>query len=247
MKDLQIFNRGGQLYTDSREVAKMIGKDHSHLMRDITGYIEILNQSKIGFVEFFTKSSYQDAKGEFRPCYSITKKGCEFVANKLTGEKGILFTAAYVNAFHSMEDKLTQPKLPSTYLDALKALVESEESKQQLIQQAEVDKPKVLFANSVAGSKTSILIRDLAKLITQNGYNIGEKRLFEWLRKHEYLISKPGRDYNSPSQKSMNLKLMEVKETNIDHSDYSETKKTPLITGKGQQYFINKFLAEKSA
>ncbi|HCW79903.1 MAG TPA: hypothetical protein DG942_02215 [Ruminococcaceae bacterium] len=114
MNNLTVFNRDGQLYTDSREVAEMIGKDHAHLMRDITGYIEVLNQSKIGFVDFFKKSGYKDAKGEERPCYNITKKGCEFVANKLTGEKGIIFTAAYVNAFHYMEDKLagkpTKPK-----------------------------------------------------------------------------------------------------------------------------------------
>jgi Rha family phage regulatory protein len=114
MNELTVFNRDGQLYTDSREVAEMIGKDHAHLMRDITGYIEVLNQSKIGFVDFFKKSGYKDAKGEERPCYSITKKGCEFVANKLTGKKGIAFTAIYVNAFHDMENKLagkpTKPK-----------------------------------------------------------------------------------------------------------------------------------------
>ena len=104
---LSVFQQGNQLYTDSREVAKMIGKDHAHLMRDITGYIEVLNQSKIGFVDFFKKSGYKDAKGEERPCYNITKKGCEFVANKLTGKKGIIFTAAYVDAFHYMEDKLS--------------------------------------------------------------------------------------------------------------------------------------------
>jgi anti-repressor protein len=111
--------------------------------------------------------------------------------------------------------------------------------------QAEEDKPKVLFANSVAGSKTSILIRDLAKLISQNGYEIGEKRLFEWMRRNGYLISKYGRDYNSPTQKSMKMGLMEVKETAIAHTNGTQTAKTPLITGKGQQYFINKFMKIK--
>ena len=110
--------------------------------------------------------------------------------------------------------------------------------------QAEENKSKVLFANSVSGSKTSILIRDLAKLISQNGNKIGEKRLFEWLRVNGYLISKYGRDRNSPTQKSMEMKLMEVKETAIAHSDGTYTEKTPLITGKGQQYFINKFISK---
>jgi anti-repressor protein len=104
------------------------------------------------------------------------------------------------------------------------------------------DAPKVLFADSVAGSKTSILIRDLAKLLNQNGYHTGETRLFATLRERGYLICKKGRDYNSPTQKSMDLGLMEVKETAINHSDGTIiTNKTPLITGKGQQYFIERF------
>jgi len=109
----------------------------------------------------------------------------------------------------------------------------------------EQDKPKVLFANSVSGSHTSILIRDLSKLLNQNGIDIGEKRLFEWLRANGYLIVKLGRDYNSPSQKSMNLKLMEIKESAIVRTAGTETKKTTLVTGKGQLYFINKFLGEE--
>lgn len=107
MKDLTVFNRHGQLYTDSREVAEMVGKDHKHLLRDIDGYISVLGQSKIGPSDFFVKSTYTSSQNKQLPCYLITKKGCEFVANKLTGEKGIIFTAAYVNAFHAMEDRLT--------------------------------------------------------------------------------------------------------------------------------------------
>lgn len=117
MNDLQIFNRDGQLYTDSREVAKMIGKDHRHLLRDIDGYcatLEKVTEPKIGLSDFFVKTTYKDTTGRTLPCYLITKKGCEFVANKLTGEKGIIFTAAYVNAFHSMEDKLAGRQLKSS-------------------------------------------------------------------------------------------------------------------------------------
>ena len=106
MNDLTVFNRGGQLYTDSREVAKMVGKRHADLMRDIARYTETMKKSterKIASSDFFAESTYQDTTGRTLPCYLITKKGCEFVANKLTGEKGILFTAAYIDAFHSME------------------------------------------------------------------------------------------------------------------------------------------------
>lgn len=92
---------------DSREVAEMMGKEHHKLMRDIRRYEIQFNQSNIGFVDFFRESTYEDSKGETRPCYSITKKGCEFIAHKLTGTKGTAFTARYINRFHEMEDIIT--------------------------------------------------------------------------------------------------------------------------------------------
>lgn len=112
----------------------------------------------------------------------------------------------------------------------------------QLTAKIEADRPKVLFADSVAGSQTSILIRDMAKLLAQNGYPTGEKRLYATLREQGYLIKSESRDYNSPTQRSMEMGLMEVKETTITHSTGSQIRKTPLITGKGQQYFIKRFL-----
>lgn len=107
------------------------------------------------------------------------------------------------------------------------------------------DKPKVIFADAVSTSKTSILIGDLAKIIKQNGVDIGQKRLFAWLREGGYLIKRKGGDYNMPTQRSMELGLFEVKETAITHSDgHTTISKTPKVTGKGQQYFINKFLKQ---
>ena len=105
------------------------------------------------------------------------------------------------------------------------------------------DKPKVIFADAVSTSKTSILIGDLAKIIKQNGIDIGQKRLFAWLRDNGYLIKRNGSDYNMPTQCSMELGLFEVKETIISRPDGHVTvNKTPKVTGKGQQYFINKFI-----
>ncbi|MDO4282375.1 MAG: phage antirepressor KilAC domain-containing protein [Clostridia bacterium] len=107
----------------------------------------------------------------------------------------------------------------------------------------EEQKHKVLFADSVSASKKSILVREMAKYLCQNGIDIGEKRLFKILRKNGYLVSKYGDDYNTPTQKSMNLGLFELKKTTILHSNgYETTSKTPKITGKGQIYFVNKFL-----
>lgn len=126
-----------------------------------------------------------------------------------------------------------------------RALKLADQKIHHLTAKVEADKPKVLFADSVATAKTSILIGELAKIIRQNGFEIGEKRLFEWLRDNGYLIKRFGTDHNAPTQRSMELGLFEVKETSISHSDGHVTvSKTTKVTGKGQQYFINKFLGE---
>lgn len=110
--------------------------------------------------------------------------------------------------------------------------------------EVEANRPKVLFADAVAAAKTSILIGELAKLLKQNGVkDMGQNRLFDWMRNNGYLIRRKGTDYNMPTQRSMELGLMEIKETSISHADgHVSVSKTPKITGKGQQYFISKLL-----
>ena len=104
-------------------------------------------------------------------------------------------------------------------------------------------RPKEIFADAVSVSKTDILIGDLAKLIKQNGHDIGQKRLFSWLREKGYLIKRKGLDWNMPTQKAMEMKLFRVKETVVTHSDgHTTVSKTPKVTGKGQVYFVNKFM-----
>ncbi|EGQ1698953.1 phage antirepressor KilAC domain-containing protein [Staphylococcus pseudintermedius] len=116
----------------------------------------------------------------------------------------------------------------------------------QLEAKIERDKPKIVFADAVATTKTSILVGELAKIIKQNGVNIGQRRLFEWLRQNGYLIKRKGVDYNMPTQYSMERELFEIKETTISHSDgHTSISKTPKVTGKGQQYFVNKFLNQE--
>lgn len=117
---------------------------------------------------------------------------------------------------------------------------------QVLEAQSEENRPKVLFADSVAASHTSILIFDLAKILKQNGVEIGGHRLFDWMRKNGYLVRRDGSDHNMPTQRSMEMGLFEVKETTVSHSDgHISVNKTPKVTGKGQQYFINLFLSKK--
>lgn len=112
-----------------------------------------------------------------------------------------------------------------------------------LEEQRELDRPKVLFANAVAAARTSILVGELAKVLKQNGVDMGQNRLFTWLRENGYLIRRNGSDYNMPTQKAMEMGLFEIKETVVAHADgHTDTKKTPKVTGRGQQYFINKFL-----
>ena len=114
----------------------------------------------------------------------------------------------------------------------------------QLTEKVEQDKPKVLFADAVTTAKSSILVGELAKLIRQNGYPIGQKRLFQWLRANGYLNTK-GEEYNTPSQYSMERGLMEIKKSTVNNPDGSVfVTKTPKVTGKGQQYFINKLLTK---
>lgn len=109
--NLTILNYEGINVIDSREVSEMVGKRHDNLIRDIKKYIEvILTNSKLRALDFFIEDSYEDSKGELRTCYLLTKKGCEMVANKMTGEKGILFTAEYVQAFNQMEQIAQAPK-----------------------------------------------------------------------------------------------------------------------------------------
>lgn len=118
---------------------------------------------------------------------------------------------------------------------------------QVLEAKAEEDKPKVLFADSVAASNTSILVGELAKLLRQNGVDIGGTRLFRWMRENGYLIRRSGSDYNMPTQRSMEMGLFTIKETAITHADGTVTvSKTVKVTPKAQIYFVNKFLGEKN-
>ncbi len=190
---LNVFVKGNQLYTDSREVAEMVGKRHDHLVRDIDGYVAVISQTpKLGADEFFVKSGYKAGTGKNYPCYLITKKGCEFVANKLTGQKGIIFTAEYINAFHYMENKLKEKTddklaLPKDYPSALRALADEYEKNQKLTnenaeqkQLIAEQKPKVNYYDIILRSKNAITITQIAK-----DYGKTAQWLNEFLHNHK--------------------------------------------------------------
>ena len=134
---------------------------------------------------------------------------------------------------------------PDTLIKLATNLKEEQEKRKQAERVIEEQKPKVLFADAVETSKTSVLVGELAKIIKQNGYNIGQNRLFKWLRDKGYLM-KRGNSRNLPTQKSMELGLFEVKKRTINNPDGSiRTTSTPMVTGKGQVYFVEKFLGER--
>lgn len=250
MNNLKLVVENGKLVADSREVAEMIGKRHDNLVRDINGYVEAMSTDlKIEVSDFFIKTSYRDASGKSNTRYDITKQGCEMVANKLTGKKGIMFTAVYVQRFNDMEKELSRPHDSYMIADPVERALkwaEEEKVRQEQAIALEAAKPKTLFADAVSSSNTSILVRDMAKVLHQNGINIGQNRMFGWLREHGYLI-KSGSDKNMPTQRAMEMKLFSIKEgTYIDSNGNNITTKTPKVTGKGQIYFVNKFLATQA-
>lgn len=222
-----------QAVTTSLRVAEVFGKDHKHVLETISNLAAEKSAAK-----FFAEATY-DNRGKQYPMYYMNRDGFTLLAMGFTGKKALQFKISYINAFNSMETQIkTGYVIPGSYAEALKLAASQAE-------QIEDMKPKALFADAVATSHTSILIGDLAKLIRQNGVDIGQNRLFAWLREHGYLIGSGDRR-NMPTQRAMDLELFDIKERTFQNPDGSvRITKTTKVTGKGQQYFINKFLQKE--
>lgn len=221
--------------TTSVLVAEVFNKQHKDVLEAIRGLISSAENSAL-LGSYFLASDYKASNGKTNPMYYMNRDGFTLLAVGFTGKKALQFKISYINAFNSMEEQIkTGYVIPGSYAEALKLAAKQAE-------QIESMKPKALFADAVATSHTSILIGDLAKLIRQNGVNIGQNRLFAWLREHGYLIGSGDRR-NMPTQRSMDLGLFDIKERTFQNPDGSvRITKTTKVTGKGQQYFINKFL-----
>lgn len=253
MNELKIINHNGTHVVDSREVADMIGKQHKDLLESIRSYEQFLLSGEFRSVDFFIPSTYQDSTGRTLPCYLLTRKGCDMVANKMTGLKGVLFTAAYVTKFEEMEKQLLRPQdsyMIEDPIERAKKWIKEQEERQllqadkKLLEAAiEQQRPKVIFAEALEVSSNTILIGELAKILRQNGITIGQNRLFEKLRQEGYLI-KRGEGYNQPTQYSMELGLFEIKKRTINNPDGSvRATTTTKVTARGQIYFVNKLKA----
>ena len=237
------YEKDGTAYLNLEAVAKGLGftekkGDVEYVMwRRVDGYL-----AQLGFGTSAERPKYIPENIFYRLAMKAKNETAErfqaLVADEII--PSIRKHGGYIVGQEEMSDT---ELIAKALLVADRKIKESEQKLQHLTAQTEEMRPKALFADSVAAAGTSILVRELAKLIRQNGINIGEKRLFQWMRDNGYLIKRKGTDYNMPSQKSMELKLFQIKETVINHSDgHTSVNKTVKVTGKGQQYFINKFL-----
>lgn len=239
MSDIVLSMQSGEPVASSRQIADNFEKRHDHVMRDI----DAMKKDVPNFGEMFFETTAPDSYGREQRAYLMNRDGFTLLAMGFTGKAALEWKLRYIAAFNEMEKKLTeQPQLTRSQLLAT-ALIAAHEELEEKDKQIETMKPKVLFADAVSASKKSILVGELAKLLSQNGINIGQNRLFDWMRKNGYLIKDPKRsDYNLPTQRSMEKGLFEIKETTIQHSDHVSINRTPKVTGKGQVYFVNLFL-----
>lgn len=242
MNDIILSMQNGEPVVSSRQIAESFEKRHDHVMRDIEDIMRGL--PKNGDTPMFYKTEYvHEQNGQSYPMYLMNRDGFTLLAMGFNGKAALEWKLKYIAAFNEMEKKLAEkPQLTRSQLLAT-ALIAAHEELEEKDKQIETMKPKVLFADAVSASKKSILVGELAKLLSQNGINIGQNRLFDWMRKNSYLIKDPKRsDYNLPTQRSMEMGLFEIKETTIQHSDHVSINRTPKVTGKGQVYFVNLFL-----
>ena len=260
MNELVIIN-GQQVVTSSRNVAEHFEKRHDHVLRDIESLIQgVLKNGetpnnegvpkigetpkKVDIHKMFCLSSYKNEQnGQTYPEYLMNRDGFSLLVMGFTGAKALAWKLKYIEAFNAMEKKIAEPKALTPAEQMAQGLLAAQKLLAEKDKRIEEMRPKEIFADAVSVSKTDILIGDLAKLIKQNGHDIGQKRLFAWLREKGYLIKRKGLDWNMPTQRAMEMKLFRVKETVVTHADgHTTVNKTPKVTGKGQVYFVNKFL-----
>lgn len=237
MNDIILSTQNGEPVASSRQIAESFEKNHRDVLRAIDG----LKEDVRNFAQMFFETDTPDSYGRHQRTYLMTRDGFTLLAMGFTGKAALEWKLKYIAAFNAMEKELAQrPPLSRSELMA-QALIAAHEELEHKAAQIEEMTPKAVFADAVRASKSSILIGELAKILRQNGVEMGRNRLFEWLRRNGYLISRAGSDRNMPTQRAVEMGLLEIKETTICHSDgHTSISKTPKVTGKGQIYFVNK-------
>lgn len=221
----------------SLQIAELTGKNHAHVMRDIRNLIDQLEdkgESNFGLSSYLTEQNKQV------PMYNLTKKGCLCLASGYDAN----LRMKIIDRWEQLENKNSVGcfKVPQTFKEALLLAAEQQEQIEEQQKQLTAQAPKVAFADAIIASKSSCLIGELAKILAQNGVQIGQNRLFEWLCENGYL-GKYGERRNVPNQQYVENKIFEIRKGVRSGSDgVLHTTITTKVTGKGQQYFINKFL-----
>jgi anti-repressor protein len=257
-----VYRKENQVLTNSRLVAMKFNKRHSNVIRDIEELLSKLpeNERKLNFELLEEDVEISNGGSKKLKFYAMTETGFTLLVMGFTGEKAIQFKLEYIAAFNKMKEIIRRSSLPSYQIDdpikrAEKWIEEQKEKKaleikvgelsvenKELEKRIEEDTPKVIFAMAVTESKRSCLVAELAKIICQNGMEIGQNRLFKWLRKKGYLGTK-GEYYNQPMQRYVEAGLFEIKKRVITKPNGSTiTVSTPMVTPTGQLHILNKFL-----
>lgn len=244
---VRVVEQGGEPWFVGNEVARILG--YSQAAKAVREHVK---DSHKGVSEMDTPGGRQkiiiiDEAGLYSLVMRSKLPQAEEFQEWVTAEvlPAIRKTGGYIAGSEKMSDAELMAK---AVLVAQATIKERDARIKELESDTQRMKPKEIFADAVSASDQTILIGDLAKLIKQNGHDIGQKRMFEWLRNNGYLIKRQGADYNSPTQRAMELGLFRIKETAVTHSDGHVTvSKTVKVTGKGQAYFVNKLLGAKGA
>lgn len=242
MNDLVISEIANECVLDSRKVADMIGKTHAHLCRDIDGYIAVMSQNpKLDSGKFFIKQTYTAGTGKQYKRYDITKMGCEMVANKLTGQKGIMFTAKYVEIFNKMAEQIIEERTDSYMITdpvkRAKKWIEEETERQNLRAENKVMLPKAQFYDTVANTESLFSMADVAKTLDMG---IGCNRLFAFLR-DKGILDKD----NHPYQKYVDAGYMRLIENHCKAGDNDVVYKCTYVKQKGIDYIRKILLKER--
>lgn len=239
MSDIVLSMQSGEPVASSRQIAENFEKNHNHVLRDI----DSLKKDVSNFGQMFFETTAPDSYGREQRAYLMNRDGFTLLAMGFTGKAALEWKLKYIAAFNEMEKKLTeQPQLTRSQLLATALIAAHEELEEKDKQIAELT-PKGVFADAVSASSQSILVGEMAKLLSQNGIQMGQNRLFAWLRENGYLIKRKGAGWNMPTQKSIDMGLFEIKESvHVDGNGCNVITKTPKVTGKAQIYFVNKFM-----
>ena len=242
MKEIVFKGQNNQAMTNSLLVAEKFEKQHKDVLEAVRKLTLAENSADLS--QMFAEVELPDTYGRMRPAYIMNRDGFSLLVMGFTGEKALRFKLEYIDAFNKMEQAIKTGgfQIPQTLSEALRLAAEQAETIETQQQQIEEMRPKEVFTNAVIGSDSSCLVGELAKILRQNGIDMGEKRLFAWLRENSYLGCH-GERYNIPNQRYVEQGLFELKKgVRSGTGGVMHTTITPKITAKGQVYFVNKFL-----